>query len=159
VSDLRAPRQLKAIACSGMKLRTFTGVLWSLAILRWLVKFGRWAFALFVVVRAVMDHDGFVDLALTALLLVLSWWGLGRMLLVIDDAGGRLWVAILKIREPEACASIAALSDAERRQLEQEMLHHRQGGAIGAKIRAFNRGELPKTEMDAMRERFRKAGF
>ena len=159
MSDLRATRQLKAITCSGMKLRIYTGVLWALAISRWLVKFGRWVFALFVVVRAVMDHDGFVDLALIALLLVLSWWGLGRMLSVIDDAGSWLWVAILKIREPEAFASITALSDAERQQLKQEMLHDRQGGAIGAKIRAFNRGELPKAEMDAMRERFRKAGL
>lgn len=57
MSDLRATRQLKAITCSGMTLRIYAGVLWALAILRWLVKFGRLAFALFVVVRAVTDHD------------------------------------------------------------------------------------------------------
>ena len=57
MSDLRATRQLKAITCSEMTLRIYAGVLWALAILRWLVKFGRLAFALFVVVRAVTDHD------------------------------------------------------------------------------------------------------
>ncbi len=102
-----------------------------------------------------MDHDSFFDLALVALWLVISWWGLGRLLSAVDGAGGWLWVAIAKIREPEAFEAIAGLSDAER----QEMLYDLQGRAIGAKIRAFNRGELPKAEMDATRERLRKAGF
>jgi hypothetical protein len=96
---------------------------------------------------------------LTALLLVISWWGLGQLLSAIEWAGGWLWVESFKIREPETFATIAALSDTERQQLKQDMLYDRQGGAMGAKIRAFNRGELPKAEMEQMKERFRKAGF
>jgi hypothetical protein len=142
-----------------MKQRLYTGLLWVLAILRWLVKFGRWAFVLFVIVMAVVRHDGFVDLALTALLLGISWLGLGQMVSGIDWLGGWLWVAMVKIREPEAFEALAALSDTERQQLKQEMLYDLQGGAVGAKIRAFNRGELPKAEMDAIRERLRKAGW
>src|SRR6266851_3896654 len=98
-----------------MKLHLYSGLLWALAILRWLVKFGRWAFALFVIVMAVARHDGFVGLALTALLLGVSWWGLGRMVSGLDGLGGWLWVAIVKIREPEAFEALAALSDTERR--------------------------------------------
>lgn len=142
-----------------MKLRLYSGLLWALAILRWLVKFGRWAFALFVIVMAVVRHDGFVDLALTVLLLGVSWWGLGRMVSGIDGLGGWLWVAMVKIREPEAFEALAALSDTERQRLRQEMLYGLQGGAIGAKIRAFNRGESPKAEMEEMKERFRRSGF
>jgi hypothetical protein len=51
------------------------------------------------------------------------------MLSGIDDAGGWLWVAILKIREPENFASIAALNETERQKLKQEMVHDLQGGA------------------------------
>jgi hypothetical protein len=142
-----------------MKLRLYTGLLWVLAVLRWLLKFGRWVFALFVIVMSVVRYDGFVDLAITALLLVVSWWGLGHIVSGIDGLGGWLWVAIVKIREPEAFEALAALSDTERQQLKQEMQYDLQGGAIGAKIRAFNRRELPKAEMEAMKERFRKAGF
>jgi hypothetical protein len=142
-----------------MKLRLYTGLLWVLAILRWLLKFGRWAFALCVIVMSVMRRDGLVDLAVTAVLLVLLWWGLGQMVSGIDGIGGWLWVAIVKIREPEAFEALAALSATERQQLKQELSYQFQGGAIGAKIRAFNRRELPKAEMEAMKERFRKAGF
>ncbi len=36
-------------------------------------------------------------------------------------------------------------------ELTREMVHDLQGGASGAKIRAFNLCELPKAEMDAMK--------
>ena len=142
-----------------MKLRLYMALLWSLSILRWLVKLSRWALVLFVIVMAIVRRDGFVDLALTVLLLGVSWWGLGQMVSGIDGLGGWLWVAIVKIREPEAFEALAALSDTERQQLRQEMAYDLRGGAIGAKIRAFNRGELPKAEMEAVKERVRKAGF
>jgi len=108
---------------------------------------------------AIVRRDGFVDLALTVLLLGVSWWGLGQMVSGIDGLGGWLWVAIVKIREPEAFEALAALSDTERQHLRQEMAYDLGSGAIGAKIRAFNRGELPKAEMEAVKERVRKAGF
>jgi hypothetical protein len=117
-----------------MKLRLYTVLLWPLAILRWLLKFGRWAFVLFVIVMSVVLRDGFVDLTITALLLVVSWWSLGQIVSGIDWLGGWLWVAIVKKRKPEAVLEVfEALADLE-------------GEALGAKMRAFNRRELQRAK-------------
>jgi hypothetical protein len=142
-----------------MTLHLYTGLLWVLAILRWLLYFGRWTFALFVIVMSIAHPDGFTDLAITVLVLVASWWCLGQMVLGIDEFGGRLWLAILKIREPESFEALAALNDDDSLQLNQELLYESRGGPIGEKLRKFNLRELPEAEIEAMRERFRDAGF
>jgi len=138
---------LMAARLTRIKLYLYTGLIWVLAALQWLLKFGRWAVTLFVIVMSIVRHEGFVDVAIIGLLLVVSWWGLGQMVSGIDELGGWLSVEIMKIREPAALREVfEALADLE-------------GEALGAKMRAFNRGELPKAEMQEMKERFRKAGF